>query len=50
MLIAELQMILGGKTVELKEDEYILGAFYLYTSVIDLFIKMMMIMGIIDQS
>ncbi|KAJ8708687.1 hypothetical protein PYW08_010069 [Mythimna loreyi] len=46
VLIMELQMILGGKAVQLSEDEYPLGAYMLYTSIVDLFLKMVQILGI----
>ncbi|XP_047996411.1 uncharacterized protein LOC125234243 [Leguminivora glycinivorella] len=50
MFIIELQMVLGGKSVELGEEDYALGAYMLYTSVIQLFINMilMVAMGMED--
>ncbi|XP_047036437.1 uncharacterized protein LOC124642167 [Helicoverpa zea] len=50
ILIMELQMILGGRTVELSEDDYALGAFMLYTSIVDIFLRLVQILGIIDDS
>ncbi|XP_026746295.1 uncharacterized protein LOC113507613 isoform X2 [Trichoplusia ni] len=49
VLVMELQMILGGRTVELTEDDYALGAFMLYTSIIDIFLKLVHILGILDS-
>lgn len=45
MLIIELQMILGGKKIELDEREFVFGAYMLYTSIIDIFIKLVYIIG-----
>ncbi|KAG6463090.1 hypothetical protein O3G_MSEX013663 [Manduca sexta] len=45
----ELQTILGGRAIELSEDDYALGAYLLYTSIMDVFLKMVQIMGIIDD-
>lgn len=42
-------MILGGRTVELSEDDYALGAFMLYTSIVDIFLKLVQILGICDS-
>lgn len=42
----ELQLILGGKTVSLSEDDYALGAFMLYTSIVDIFLKFLQLLGI----
>lgn len=36
--IMELQMIIGGKKVEFDESDYVIGAYCVYKSVIDLFI------------
>ncbi|KAJ8708340.1 hypothetical protein PYW07_010465 [Mythimna separata] len=46
MLIMELQMIIGGKAVSLNEDEYMFGAYMLYTSIVDLFLKMVQLFGL----
>ncbi|KAF9795961.1 hypothetical protein SFRURICE_010058, partial [Spodoptera frugiperda] len=40
-LIMELQMIIGGKTVQLSEDDYAYGAFMLYTSIVNLFLNIL---------
>lgn len=49
MLVMELQMILGGKAIELSEDDYALGAYLLYTCIIDIFLKYVQIMGFFDN-
>ncbi|CAH0598307.1 unnamed protein product [Chrysodeixis includens] len=49
VLVIELQMILGGRAVELSEDDYALGAFMLYTSIVDIFLKLVQILGISDS-
>ncbi|XP_028170032.1 protein lifeguard 2-like [Ostrinia furnacalis] len=43
MLTMQLQTILGGRTIELKEDDYTIASFMLYASVIDVFLKMLQI-------
>ncbi|XP_063834254.1 protein lifeguard 2-like isoform X2 [Ostrinia nubilalis] len=43
MLTMQLQTILGGRTIELKEDDYAIASFMLYASVIDVFLKMLQI-------
>ncbi|CAH1641809.1 unnamed protein product [Spodoptera littoralis] len=48
-LIMELQMILGGKTVELSEDDYAYGAFMLYTSIVNLFLNILQLLGFLDD-
>lgn len=48
-MVIDLQMILGGKSIELGEDDYALAAFMLYTSIVDIFIKMVQILGILDN-
>ncbi|XP_059056325.1 uncharacterized protein LOC131850169 [Achroia grisella] len=50
ILVMELQTILGGRAVELSEDDYALGAFLLYTSIVDLFLKMLQLAGLFDSS
>lgn len=45
----ELQMVLGGKAVELGEDDYALGAYLLYTSIIDVFLKIVQLLGLADD-
>ncbi|KAL4713652.1 hypothetical protein ACJJTC_004183 [Scirpophaga incertulas] len=49
LLVMELQMILGGRTVELGEEDYAFGAYLLYTSIIDLFIKILQLTGMMDN-
>ncbi|OWR43322.1 hypothetical protein KGM_208160 [Danaus plexippus plexippus] len=49
ILIMELQMILGGRSIEISEDDYALGAYMLYTSIIEIFLHMVQIMGILDK-
>ncbi|CAG9137504.1 unnamed protein product [Plutella xylostella] len=44
-LIIELQMILGGKSVELTTDEWAYAAYMLYTSVVNIFLKLLMLIG-----
>ena len=41
----ELQMVLGGKAIELGEDDYAIGAYFLYTSIVDLFLKFVQLIG-----
>ncbi|XP_031767151.2 uncharacterized protein LOC113510539 [Galleria mellonella] len=48
VLVIELQTILGGRAVELSENDYALAAFMLYTSIVDLFIKMLQLAGLFD--
>ncbi|XP_063387102.1 uncharacterized protein LOC134673091 [Cydia fagiglandana] len=49
MFIIELQMVLGGKSVELDEEDYALGAFMLYTSIIQLFINILIMARMADS-
>ncbi|XP_047510543.1 uncharacterized protein LOC125053291 [Pieris napi] len=49
ILTIELQTILGGKAVEIGESDYALAAFMLYTSIIDLFLKILQMMYIHDR-
>ncbi|CAH2098214.1 unnamed protein product [Euphydryas editha] len=49
VLVMELQMILGGKTIEMSEDDYALGAYLLYTSIVDIFLKYVQLMGLFDE-
>ncbi|XP_063631506.1 uncharacterized protein LOC134802748 [Cydia splendana] len=49
MFIIELQMVLGGKSVELDEEDYALGAFFLYTSIIQLFINILIMAAMADS-
>lgn len=41
-------MILGGKAVEISEYDYALGAFLLYTSIMQLFLNILQIIGEIE--
>lgn len=45
MLILQLQMVLGGKTLELSETDYAIAAFLIYTSILDIFLKLVQIIG-----
>ncbi|KAJ8708686.1 hypothetical protein PYW08_010068 [Mythimna loreyi] len=47
VLIMELQMIIGGRFVSLNENDYAYGAFMLYTSIIDMFLKLLQIIGMV---
>ncbi|XP_045506858.1 uncharacterized protein LOC123703033 [Colias croceus] len=49
VLIMELQMILGGGRIEIGENDYTLAAYMLYTSIIDIFLKIVQIMGLMDE-
>ncbi|KAM3962174.1 uncharacterized protein ACR2FA_003669, partial [Aphomia sociella] len=49
ILVIELQTILGGGAVELSEDDYALAAFMLYTSIVDLFIKLLQLGGLLNN-
>ncbi|KPJ14643.1 hypothetical protein RR48_03733 [Papilio machaon] len=49
MLTIELQSVLGGRSVELSENDYALGAFMIYTSIISIFLKIVQILGILDD-
>lgn len=46
MLTMNLQMVLGGRTIEICEEDYALAAFLIYTSILDIFLKMMQIIGL----
>ncbi|XP_053620400.1 uncharacterized protein LOC128680931 [Plodia interpunctella] len=46
MLTMNLQMIIGGKTIELNENDYALGAYMVYMAIIDIFLKMVYIIGL----
>ncbi|XP_052740933.1 protein lifeguard 1-like [Bicyclus anynana] len=48
LLIMELQMILGGRSIEMGEDEYVLAAYCLYTSIINLFLHFVKILADLD--
>ncbi|XP_038217902.1 uncharacterized protein LOC119836593 [Zerene cesonia] len=49
VLIMELQMILGGGRIEIGENDYSLAAYMLYTSIVDIFLKIVQIMGMMDE-
>ncbi|CAH0714911.1 unnamed protein product, partial [Brenthis ino] len=49
VLIMELQMILGGRSIEMGENDYALGAYLLYNSIINLFLNIVQIMGLMDE-
>ncbi|XP_041972428.1 uncharacterized protein LOC121728336 [Aricia agestis] len=49
ILIMELQMVLGGKSLELTENEHAFGAYLLYTSIVDIFLRFVQIIGLIDE-
>lgn len=44
-LMFDLQLIMGGRTVELSEEEYILAAILLYVDIINLFQYMLILIG-----
>nr|XP_049706297.1 uncharacterized protein LOC110377281 isoform X2 [Helicoverpa armigera] len=46
LLTMELQMVLGGKTIELSESDYALAAFLIYTSILDIFTKLVHVLGL----
>ncbi|KAJ0171849.1 hypothetical protein K1T71_012612 [Dendrolimus kikuchii] len=49
MLVIELQMVLGGKSVELSEDDYALGAFMIYMSIIEMFLHLIKLIGLLSE-
>ncbi|CAB3237955.1 unnamed protein product [Arctia plantaginis] len=48
-LVMELQMILGNKSIEIDETDYILAAFMIYTSVMKMFMNIAQILGMTDD-
>ncbi|CAB3226025.1 unnamed protein product [Arctia plantaginis] len=48
-LVMNLQMILGGKSIEMEEDDYLMAAFILYTSIVRMFLNLVQILGLLDQ-
>ena len=44
-LIVDTQMIMGGKSIELSIDEYILAAMLLYIDIIQIFLYILRILG-----
>ncbi|XP_028041774.1 uncharacterized protein LOC114251635 [Bombyx mandarina] len=50
ILVLELQTILGGRSVELHEDDYAMGAFLLYISIVDIFLQFVQILGILGDT
>ncbi|XP_063824334.1 uncharacterized protein LOC135073982 [Ostrinia nubilalis] len=48
ILIAELQMIIGGKSMEIDEEDYALAAFMVYTSIVDIFIRLLMLSDLLS--
>ncbi|XP_050356412.1 protein lifeguard 1-like [Nymphalis io] len=49
ILVLELQMILGGRAIEISEDDYAFAAYLLYSSIVDIFLKMVQILGLFDE-
>ncbi|XP_073961094.1 uncharacterized protein [Choristoneura fumiferana] len=49
MFIIEIQMVIGGKTVALGEDDYVLGAYLLYTSILQLFFDMLRCVMLLEE-
>ncbi|XP_046972460.1 uncharacterized protein LOC124539206 [Vanessa cardui] len=49
VLIMELQAILGGRSIEMSEDDYALAAYLLYSAIVDIFLKIVQIMGLFDE-
>ncbi|CAG4968730.1 unnamed protein product [Parnassius apollo] len=48
-LTIELQTVIGGKSIELAEDDYALGAYMIYTSIITIFLKLVQLIGLIES-
>ncbi|CAK1589743.1 unnamed protein product [Parnassius mnemosyne] len=48
-LTIELQTVIGGKSVQLSEDDYALGAYMIYTSIITIFLKLVQLIGLIED-
>nr|XP_034826130.1 protein lifeguard 3-like [Maniola hyperantus] len=48
VLVMELQMILGGKSIEISEEDYALAAYMLYTSIVNLFLHILQILASLD--
>ena len=44
-ILIDTQLIMGGRSVELSLDNYVLGAMMLYIDIIGLFLKLLRIMG-----
>jgi FtsH-binding integral membrane protein len=44
-LLIDTQLIVGGKTWELSEDDYIIGALILYIDIIILFLKILSLLS-----
>lgn len=49
MLIMELQMVLGGRSIELGEDDYALAAYMLYSSILEMFLNFVRMLGLLDE-
>ncbi|XP_045761837.1 protein lifeguard 3-like [Maniola jurtina] len=49
VLVMELQMILGGKSIEISEEDYALAAYMLYTSIVNLFLQILQILANLDS-
>lgn len=43
-------MVIGGKTIEIQEDDYVLAAYLLYTSIVNLFLQMLMLVANFDSN
>lgn len=41
-------MIMGGKSIEIEEDDYCYAAFLLYTSIVRILINIIRILGLLD--
>lgn len=44
-LVFDIQLIMGGRKCEISPEEYILGAIYLYTDIMQLFLNMLQILN-----
>ena len=49
-IVYDTQLILGNKTEMLKEDDYILASFLIYTDIISLFLHILSLLNIISSS
>ncbi|CAB3237961.1 unnamed protein product [Arctia plantaginis] len=49
MLVMQIQMIIGGRSVQLDDSQYAMAAFMLYTSIVEIFIHLVQIIGLADR-
>ncbi|CAH2058237.1 unnamed protein product, partial [Iphiclides podalirius] len=50
ILVIELQLILGGRSMDLDESDYAIGAFLLYTAIIELCLSLVQATGILEDN